>query len=367
MQTLSDAIEDHADVSTKGQKLGKFMDLLDRSGIQVDDIGRINRMNAWQGFYKDKEGVEHKVDMVGVQLVPNWADGPLWPVIQQAKPCVVRPLRVAKPSHSDFKTACILPDIQFGFRMLPDGLDPFHDELALSAALAVVRVTKPDLIVLLGDTGDFPGQSKYIQDPTWALTGQAAIDRIHRFLAELRSAAPEARIVVLEGNHDLRLTRHIQVNAAASFRLQVANIPTSWPVLTLPFLCRFDELNIEYVSGYPAGEVWINDNLRCIHGLKVKSAGSTASIVADDERVSTIFGHIHRIELQHRTRQVRSGPRFSLAASPGCLCRLDGAVPSVKGGVDLLGRPLVSYENWQNGMAVVTYKEGDGPDRKSVV
>ena len=49
-----------------------------------------------------------------------------------------------------------------------------------------------------------------------------------------------------------------------------------------------------------------------------------------------------------------------MAASPGCLARIDGAVPSTKGGVDLDGRPLTRIEDWQQGMALVSYQDGDG-------
>ena len=49
-----------------------------------------------------------------------------------------------------------------------------------------------------------------------------------------------------------------------------------------------------------------------------------------------------------------------MAASPGCLARIDGAVPSTKGGIDLDGVPLQSYEDWQQGLAVVRYEPGDG-------
>ena len=46
-----------------------------------------------------------------------------------------------------------------------------------------------------------------------------------------------------------------------------------------------------------------------------------------------------------------------MAASPGCLARIDGAIPSTRGGVDLDGRPLIRYENWQQGMGVVSYED----------
>ena len=38
----------------------------------------------------------------------------------------------------------------------------------------------------------------------------------------------------------------------------------------------------------------------------------------------------------------------------------DGAVPSVKGSTDPHGRPINAVEDWQQGMAVVTYEPGNG-------
>jgi hypothetical protein len=46
-----------------------------------------------------------------------------------------------------------------------------------------------------------------------------------------------------------------------------------------------------------------------------------------------------------------------MAVSPGCLCRVDGAVPSVNGATKIDGSPAVYYENWQQGIAVIMYKK----------
>lgn len=402
-RVMSDDLGSYArqkDPAQRKIELGKLAELLERSGISVEDIHKVNRINAWQGMIKqpvpcgrchstgkipDRLGDDGQevtcpacagakrtfepevVDMVGIQLVPEWAEGPSWPVVDQAKPVKVsvRPLKPHKPDG--WKRAFIFPDTQIGYRQLRDNegnfyLDPFHDEAAISAALAVMAQVRPDLVVFLGDSLDFPAHSRFLQDPAWAMTTQDAVNRFHLLLATVRTMRPDAEIVVLEGNHDLRLPKSIQANAAASFRLQRANLPESWPVLTLPHLCRFEELSVSYIEGYPACRFFINENLVTIHGSKVGNrTKSTAEIVVDDERVSTIFGHVHRIELAHKTRQTFAGGKIALAATPGCLCRIDGAVPSYKGGTDALGRPLTSYENWQQGCAVVTYEPGNGP------
>ena len=86
----------------------------------------------------------------------------------------------------------------------------------------------------------------------------------------------------------------------------------------------------------------------------------TAHKYLDDARVSTIFGHVHRAEHAERTRQTREGPRTITAASAGCLCRIDGVVPSTKGGIDVHGRPVPTAEDWQQGFHVVHHQPGDG-------
>jgi hypothetical protein len=98
-----------------------------------------------------------------------------------------------------------------------------------------------------------------------------------------------------------------------------------------------------------------------MHGTKVRSNGSTAAAYTNDTpHLSTIYGHIHRQELQYRTTYDADGPIRSVAVSPGCLCRVDGAVPSVNSGVSSDGKPGKHWENWQQGVAVVWYNEETG-------
>lgn len=356
--TVLDDIEREAGNPRRKETLGKVADLLERNGIDVDDVGRVEKVRVWQGFYKDAAGEAHTVNMTGVTLSPKWAEGPAWPLVQQARPCRVRTLPARPPAAPGMRTCVILPDPQIGYRrdLITGEMDPFHDEQAMDAALRVLKAARPDLIINLGDTLDLAEFSRFEQEPGFALTTQASIDRVHAFLAQQRILAPHAEIRMIEGNHDRRLRNQIVANAKAAFGLRQANVPESWPVMSVPFLLRLDELGVEYVEGYPAGVTWINDRLACVHGERLK-----VSQVVDDERVSTIQGHVHRIELQHKTRRVRDGSKTSLAASPGCLCRIDGAVPSTKGSTDSNGRAIMRPENWQQGLAVVTFEPGDGP------
>lgn len=359
--------DDAAAAEPDRTKLGRIADLLERSGIDLGEVGRIDkvRIGEYQMLTKDDEGEAHVHDLRADSLVltPAWADGPQWPVVQQAKPCIVRPVSGGKRTATDgWRTAVILPDAQIGYRRYEDGtLDPFHDEAAMSVALKVIRHLKPDVVVLLGDYLDFPEFGTYEQEPEFAQTTQATVDRAHRYLAEIRACVPDADLRLLEGNHDRRLPKAIAKNAMSALRLRRADEPDGWPVLSVPFLLRLDELGIAYVDGYPAGITWLNDNVAAVHGHKVRSAASTAAAVVDDERIGgLIFGHIHRAEFQTKTRRVRDGHKVSWAASPGCLCRLDGAVPSVKSSTDVFGRPVNTAENWAQGLGVLRFEPGNG-------
>jgi hypothetical protein len=313
---------------------------------------------------KNAEGEAEVIRQYGVRVESSrWA--PRWQVVQPAAP--VQVTFAQQPEEElparDSKVAVILPDTQIGYRWYNDTeeYDPFHDVKALDVALQITRDINPDRVVLLGDLLDMPNFGKYEQEATFARTTQKALDYAYQFLVLLSVAAPNAIIELLEGNHDRRLEKMVTKNAMEAFGLRRADDTDGWPVLSVPHLLRLDELGVRYIGGYPAGTLWINDRLKCVHGDKVRSSGSTAKAVVDDERVSTIFGHVHRIETHYRTANVHGGGRTRLAHTPGCLCRIDGAVPSVHGSTTLDGRPVERYEDWQQGLTVVHYQDGDGP------
>lgn len=82
--------------------------------------------------------------------------------------------------------------------------DPFWREVFVDTA----RRAQPDVICINGDLFDLPEFGRYTQDPrTWDVTGR--IRWVHDFLAELRGAAPNAQIDIIEGNHEYRLVRHM--------------------------------------------------------------------------------------------------------------------------------------------------------------
>ena len=343
----------------------KINEVLQKNGIDRDEVGKISRVSVstYQTVTKGEDGepVINDLEAVKVVLHPSWEAGPQWEIIRPATPVEVKlpwKPQVKKKSETDLKCAFILPDPQIGYRKYEDGtLDPFHDDQAIDVALRI------DVVINLGDFLDLPEHSKFIQEAAFAGTTQLAINYGHEFLAKQRAISPEARIVLLEGNHDNRLNLYATRNAQASYGLKKAGDINGDPVLSVQNLLCLKELNVEFYDKYPSQEsmVWLGKYLRAMHGNKVRSNGNTAVAYTNDTpHLSTIFGHIHRIEMQYRTTFDADGPIRSVSVSPGCLCRVDGAVPGANSGVGGDGRPGKHYENWQQGIAVVWYNETSG-------
>lgn len=344
-------------------KIGKLAELLEEHEIDLDEIGSIERINLYQQGYKDNDGVGHVQTLAAIQIDPSWKSGPQWPVVDPAPPRTVKTPPVKAKKNSGL-TAMVLPDIQAGFFRTPNGtLVPTHDPRALDIVLRIAKELRPDVIVMHGDNLDFPELStKYRLSPAFVQTTQSSIDFVSEFGFQLRSVAPEAEFYWLAGNHEERLPNYILDNAGAAFGLKRAQaLPDHWPVLSVPFLTRMDEWGCTFLPGYPANEYWLNERLRIIHGNKVRSGSPVAHLYLEDARHSTFYGHIHRREWAERTRQSYDGPKTIAAGSAGCLCRTDGAVPSVKQGIDLNGLPISSAEDWQQGFFVVQYEPGDSP------
>jgi len=360
-----DRVEKHKNL------LNDIATLLVQRDISVEEIGDVKRISVTQSSTTDRKtglpGIP--ITRTAIQFSPTWDRGPDWPVIERA-PSKGKPQRQNKKAKSNapkgWETAVILPDIQIGFwnsSLDPHQvkLEPTHDERAISVALEVIRDINPDRVVMVGDNLDFSQYGKFLTSAPFKAMIQPAIDRAAELCREVREAAPRARIDWIAGNHEARMAKYIQLNAEGAFGITTGKLNgelrDKWPVMSVPYLCRMDDFDITYHPGYPESYVSLNENLMIIHGHKVVSNGSTTTKYLNDAHQSVIYGHIHRVEYAYRTRKSEKGPRTVMAASPGCLCRIDGAVPSTKSGADEFGRPILQgIENWQQGLAVVQYQ-----------
>lgn len=301
---------------------------------------RLVERKEWDFGIKNADGEIEVRRMNSETHVPHVEMGDF---IRQAKPTLVRPTRRKKPVRSDTVT------LAFG-----DAQIPFHDERALSLALTAITEVQPDNVVLLGDMLDLPMQGRFLGRPEWANTVQESIDRYHLFLAEIR-ARHIGRIAVIHGNHEERMPKMLRRDAAELIGLRRANSEKELGVLTLSYLCRYDDLDVEAYTGYPNGRLWLEDNLQAIHGTETKRQGQSAVNYLKKEQVSTLYGHDHRLAIAWQTRNTRLGGVACVAASPGCLARTDGYVPSFAYSVDDMGDFVPRSEDWQQGGLLVLH------------
>ena len=155
----------------------------------------------------------------------------------------------------------------------------------------------PDRVIFVGDMIDLPNMSRFEQRSDWAGSTQRSLDRYHSFLAQTRANAPNAEIVAIEGNHELRMDKMIRKDAAELLQIRRANAEKELALLTLRYLVRMDELDVKSVSGYPNAAYWINDNLKAVHGTNVAKGGSNAANMYRDwetDRKSTRLNSSHR-------------------------------------------------------------------------
>lgn len=268
----------------------------------------------------------------------------------------------AKKKKTEWKLAIALPDAQIGFRKFEDGkLDPFHDEKAIFVAMQIIAMMESeygvDKVINLGDTLDLPMFGKYAQEPAFDGTVNISLQAGHDFIAMQRALAPTAEIVYLDGNHDCRANKYINMQAKAA--QQMRQVGSDTPVISIPHLLNLEAIgNVTHVSGYPADKYYINPRLLARHGTKARANGSTANMyINSNHHESVIYGHSHRMEMMYKTHDTSAGMVQNGAYSPGCLCRIDGAVPSVAGGVNLSEHPVKQYENWQQGVGIIWYKD----------
>lgn len=265
----------------------------------------------------------------------------------------------AEFEDGQWRRTVVLPDFQIGYWNTPNGRQPFHDEDAINVMLQVLAEQKAetiDHIVLLGDFLDFPQFGKYRQEPQWMDTLNASLEYGHNILLTLRKMFPEARISLLEGNHDARFMNDIKDHYPKLWGAKRGG--TFEELITVPSLLGLDTLGVEYFEGYPAARVEITKQFMAIHGEIIKK-GATAKAVVVYEGTSTIHGHTHRYECYGRTQRMlgRQAMRQTFAFSPGTLSSINGSVPSVHGGRTSRG-PVDSAEDWQQGFAFVDH-DGD--------
>jgi predicted phosphodiesterase len=189
--------------------------------------------------------------------------------------------------------------------VLSDVHIPEHDEGAWAASVRFIADIKPEYIILNGDFLEMESCSQHGGSPHIV---NIENDFKEGFLAvnELRNAAPNAKIVYLEGNHETRLHRFI-----------LSKAPSLFKSLSIPAGLSLKELNIEYIEEdqqpYSIGALDI------LHGHQMMSLPKHHAAKANDiygaSGRTVVFGHSHRPQVHSKPGLKQNEKSIAL----GCL------------------------------------------------
>lgn len=239
---------------------------------------------------------------------------------------------IATPSKSKTGlTAVVYGDSHF----------PFQDDSALNLVKYVIKDTKPDFVLHTGDLVDCWQISRFDKDPSRRDTLQDNIDEAAAHLGEIAALAPQAKRVLLEGNHEARLT-------AAIWRLdgaqrEFAKLRVFQDTLTWPRLLDLEKIGFQWVGVREQSRTPILPKIITKHGDRVcKWSGGSAKAEWEKYGHSGLSGHTHR--LGQFFHQDHNGT--ATWTEMGCTCQLQA--------------PYGTDFDWQQGFGVLRWS----PDLK---
>lgn len=353
-------------VSSTGFRIRSLKDLIEHCNIDEDKFHIYHHeVTTWEVGAKtverDLEYVDGKatgtVKSKGLQvetlyrvearMIPR-EPMPVNPIV---KPVIfeIPKVKVNAPKSNDgMRKAIVLHCPQIGFyRDNRNGaLTPYHDRRALDIAVKAIEWIQPDEVIITGDWLDLPMMTKkYSRTPDMFFTTWPAAIEGGFWIAQIRMAAPDAIIKFIEGNHEARMNSMLVEHLIDAVDLRSVDGVELPPLLSIPRILALHEYDVEYISPYPNGRVWLNDYIHVEHGDVARGSGRTIPKVIGESDTTHIMGHIHRIEIATRTIHMKDGFRIIFAASFGALCSVT-EVPGKK-----------SRQNWQQGFGMVEYDE----------
>jgi hypothetical protein len=213
---------------------------------------------------------------------------------------------------------------------------PFADAAVMRVVQGVVRDVRPDVLVHMGDLVDCWQVSRFDKDPSRLDTLQQNIDAARVSLAQMAQIAPKARRVLLEGNHETRLTRCIAT--LQDGQRELAKLRAFQEAITWPNLLQLAGIGWEWVPERDQARTPILPKIITKHGSVVRKwSGWSGKGEWEKYGRSGASGHTHRLGwFVHRDHNGNAN-----WIETGCTCQLDAPY-----GIDF---------DWAHGCVVVTW------------
>lgn len=185
----------------------------------------------------------------------------------------IEDVRVPFEVTGEFTRVCFVSDVH-----VPD-----HDAFAVNAWIKWLTANKPEVIILGGDILELQSCSGHGGNITDSPRFTSEIEAGNEFLDRVQAACPDATIHYLEGNHETRLHRKVDMHA-----------PTLAGALLLPDLLRLKERGISWL---PYGRVFFpgSSKLGFTHGVRHNDHHAKAHLALYG--TSIVYGHTHRAQL----------------------------------------------------------------------
>lgn len=215
--------------------------------------------------------------------------------------------------------------------MWPDTHTPNHDLAAVRVAKDIIQYAKVSELIFLGDFFDVATLSTHDKPAELQMTSLRDEIKVGTELwHSIVKRVPRASLVFLEGNHEKRLEKFLDKNAA-----QLTGLLEPKKIFGIPDKCKY----IPY-SGPQSFYKVPGCELIATHGSLCGS--NPAKAMLDKYKTSVVFGHTHKLQL-HCQSDVYGHVRYGVSA--GHLAD-----------VHTLAGYIKNVPDWQQGMALAHIK-----------
>lgn len=322
-------------VTRPAPKIGDPAEWIAESGLDPEEWEAYNiKLNTWDAMTSDKATGDNQI----VKMFQVTASAKRKVKLDWLFPAAdVKQRRAPQPKIEKGEPQRVV--------LFPDQHAPYNDERLHYLAMCHLVDWAPHRIVNLGDVCDYPSISKYKDNPAYFAAAQVCAQAGFEILHDQRTAAPDAVMDMLLGNHDARPETELLARAERMWDFR----PATWPGEDAPprpwsprHVLNLDRLHVNFTGpeldgdSYFQGVLALAPDIAAVHGFITGSNSASGTV----ERLgqSVFFGHSHRQKIHHVTKYKGKEP---VAEWVGVEC---GTMRGIKGGGGFSFNP-----QWQQG------------------